>query len=388
LIARSLLRQEADADQEPRYLMLETLREYATELLAASGEAEVLHRKHAAYFLVLAEGADAGQSGPHEKRWHDRLEGDHGNLRAALSWTTTNAEQRETGLALAGALWWFWEARGHLVEGGQRLAEVLTADEARRPTWARARALNAAGHLASIAGDFDHAVAALDEAEVIWRGLGDDRGLARALATRGYVLLHSDRDYARATVVWEQALALGRSVGDDVRVAGVLAFLAKAAQEQGGLERAEQLFTESLALWRKLEGEWGVGWCLYELACTALGRDDTTRAEALYRESLELWSTLADHRSSLEPVEGLAWVAGRRGETERAARLFGAAAAHRARLGLAFRPRERGAHEQAALHVSGVLGEAAFARLWAEGGAMSVHQAIDYALALTPSPQP
>jgi predicted ATPase/transcriptional regulator with XRE-family HTH domain len=381
LIAKSLLRQEADADQEPRYLMLETLREYATELLAAGGEAEVLRREHAAHFLALAEGADAGQSGPQEKRWHDRLERDHGNLRAALSWTTTQAEQRETGLALAGALWWFWEARGHLVEGRQRLAEVLAADEARRPTWARARALNAAGHLASIAGDFDHALAALDEAEVIWRGLGDGRGLARALATRGYVLLHSERDYARATVVWEQALALGRTIGDDVRVAGVLAFLAKAAQQRGDLERAEQLFTESLALWRKLEGEWGIAWCLYELASMALARDDTTRAEALYRESLELWSNLADHRSSLEPVEALAWVAGRRGESKRAARLFGAAACHRMRLGVAIRPQEGGAHEQETVRVREELGEAAFARFWAEGELMPLDQAIGYALA-------
>jgi predicted ATPase/transcriptional regulator with XRE-family HTH domain len=380
LIAKSLLRQEADTDQEPRYLMFETLREYATELLAASGEAEVLLRKHAAYFLALAQRADAGQSGPQEKRWHDRLERDHGNLRAALSWTVSEADQRETGMALAGALWWFWEARGHLVEGRQRLAEALAVEEIRRPTWARATALNASGHLASMAGDFDGALAAVDEAEVIWRGLGDGRGLARALATRGYVL-HSARDYARATMAWEEALAVGYAAGDDVRVAGVLAFLAKAAQQRGDLERAEQLFTESLAQWRKLKGEWGIAWCLYELASMALARDDTSRAEALYRESLELWSNLADHRSSVEPVEALAWVAGRRGESERAARLFGAAAAHRARLGLAFKPGEHGAHEQATLRVREALGEAAFARLWAEGEVMPLDRAIGYALA-------
>jgi non-specific serine/threonine protein kinase len=380
LIAKSLLRQDADADQQPRYLMFETLREYATELLAASGEAEILLRKHAAYFPGLAQRADAGQSGPQEKRWHDCLERDHGNLRAALSWTTTEAEQRETGLALAGALWWFWESRGHLVEGRHWLAEVLAVEESPRPTWARATALNAAGHLASVAGDFERALAALDEADAIWRGLGDGRGLARALATRGYVL-HSECDYARATVAWEEALAVGRAAGDDVRVAGVLAFLAKAAQQRGDLEAAEQLFTESLALWRKLEADWGIAWCLYELASMALARADTSRAEALYRESLELWSNLADERATLDPVEALAWVAGRRGESERAARLFGAAAAHRTRLGVAIKPDNRSAHEQATLRVREALGEAAFARFWAEGKAMPLHKAIGYALA-------
>jgi tetratricopeptide (TPR) repeat protein len=360
--------------------MLETLREYASELLTASGEADVVRRKHVAFYLALAQKADAGQSGPQEKHWHDRLEHDNGNVRSALNSARTDAEQIEMGLALAGALWWFWEARGHLVEGRQHLAEMLACDSSRRSTWARGKALNAAGHLACVAGDFDRALEALDDAIALWRGLADARGLARALATRGWVL-HSQREFTGAKLAWDEALSVGREAGDDVRVAGVLAFLATAAQQEGDLERATQLFTESLALRRKLEDDWGTAGSLYELASMALAKAEIDRAEALYHESLELWSNLADQRAVVDPVEALAWVAGMRGQSERAARLLGAAAAHRARLGVAIQAGDRGAHEQSVLRVREVIGEQAFARIWAEGEAMPLQEAIAYVLA-------
>jgi non-specific serine/threonine protein kinase len=284
------------------------------------------------------------------------------------------------GLAFAGALWGFWEARGHLVEGRHHLNAVLAGDSAKRRTWARGKALNAAGHLACIAGDFGQALAALDEAIGLWRELADARGLARALATQGFVL-YSQREYAAARFAWEEALEVGRNAADDVRVAGVLTFLAMSAQQEGNLERASRLLTESLALRRKLDDDWGVASCLSDLASIALAQAETDRAEMLYRESLELCSNLADQRAVVDAVEALAWVAGIRGQTERAARLFGAAAAHRARLGIAIRARDRDAHEQGVIRVRESIAAPAFARLWAEGEAMSLQEAIMYALA-------
>ncbi len=150
LVDKSLLQQEEQADGEPRFLMMETIREYALERLAASGEAEAMRQQHATFFLQLAEEADPKVRSTEQATWYRRLEVEHDNLRAALHWTLEHQEV-EIGLRLAGALWAFW--RQHLREGRSWLEQVLVQPGARARTAARAKALLGAGALA-----FFHAI--------------------------------------------------------------------------------------------------------------------------------------------------------------------------------------------------------------------------------------
>jgi predicted ATPase len=144
LVEKSLLRQTEDPDGEPRFTMLETIREYALERLEASGEVEVLRRQHATYCLVLAETAEPELHRAEQLRWLQRLEQELDNLRAALAWSQTSAAGVETGLRLAGALGPFWQMRSHQIEGRTWLLSILAHPMA-KPTAARAKALNWAG---------------------------------------------------------------------------------------------------------------------------------------------------------------------------------------------------------------------------------------------------
>src|SRR5205814_7478939 len=151
LVDKSLLRQEEGVDGEPRFVMLETIHEFAREKLEESGEADELARHHAEYFVTLAEEAGSKVQGPQQGIWFIRLESEHGNLRAALRWSqrTEGVPATEIGLRLVGALVWFWEIRGHGREGYEHARAILSKsnDEASRPTEARAKAINVVARL-------------------------------------------------------------------------------------------------------------------------------------------------------------------------------------------------------------------------------------------------
>jgi len=160
LLDKSLLRQEEMVEEEPRFVMLETIREYARERLEVSGEAEEIRRLHAEYFVALAEQGASEQQGPEEAAWLERLDLEHDNMRAALSWML-ESEEAGAGLRLSGALWRFWWMRGHYSEGRRWLEEALAKDG--RASAVRAKALEAVGWLADDQGDIDRAVAAAEE---------------------------------------------------------------------------------------------------------------------------------------------------------------------------------------------------------------------------------
>src|SRR5215204_5303846 len=155
LLEKSLLRQEEGVEGEPRFVMLETVHEYAREKLQESGEEQEIKRAHAHYFLTLAEEADPELKGPDQLEWFERLEAEHDNIRAALSWALERNEA-ELALRLGGALWWFWLVRGYHSEGRRWLEEALATDERRSPE-VRAMALAGAGALALEQGDLDRA---------------------------------------------------------------------------------------------------------------------------------------------------------------------------------------------------------------------------------------
>ena len=195
-----------------RYLMLETVHEYARERLDLSGEAANVRDAHAAHFLARAEMGEAALRGPDQTPWLRRLEADYPNFLAALGWLRESG-QAELALRLAGALFHFWQMRNDFAEGRQRLQDVLALPGLRR-TAAWAKAQTALGYMLHNGNDVPRARALLEEALAVWRELGDQRGIAMALMELATVLMDlGDLDRARA--LGEEALAICRALGDD-----------------------------------------------------------------------------------------------------------------------------------------------------------------------------
>ena len=197
LLEKSLLRQEEGPGGEPRYVMLEIVHEYAREKLEESGEAEEARRRHAEFFLGLAEETETEMRGPEQATWLDRLEAEHDNLRGALSWALERGGP-ELGLHLAVAFWWFWEARGYFDEGRRWLEQALAKGS--RASSARAKALDGVGWLAFNLGDIDRAVAAAEEGLKLRAQVELEASAAASLLRILGIAAEIRGDYERATV--------------------------------------------------------------------------------------------------------------------------------------------------------------------------------------------
>jgi tetratricopeptide (TPR) repeat protein len=416
LLDKSLLRQEEGAEDEPRFVMLETIHEYARERLEQSGETGEIRKLHAQYFLALAEQDESKLRGPEEARWLEHLEIEHDNMREALSWAL-DGEEVELGLRLAGALWRFWWIRGHYHEGRRWLEEALAKDS--RVSAARAKALEAVGWLADDQGDIDRAVAAAEEG----LDLSAEAGIQSSVAAPFLRILGSAAvirgDHERAARLYEESLALSREAEDTRSVASSLLQLGNVTSERGDYEGAKGFYEEGLALSRKLDdtalltsylislgyesllqgdpergatlneeaavllGERGhkgrLQYALDNLGWAALMRGDRQQARSLHQESLALSRELGDKLVAAESLEGLACSAAR-GEEERAARLFGATEALREAVGYHQAPRERALREPFLGAARSRLEEAKWEAAWAEGRAMTFEDAVAYAL--------
>ncbi|HZS00248.1 MAG TPA: tetratricopeptide repeat protein [Chloroflexota bacterium] len=315
LVAKSLLRHEEAADgAEPRFQMLETIREYALERLAERSEADTLRRRHVEYYLALAEQAAEYAFGPEQDRWLGRLELEHDNLRAALKWLQTDAADDDTAVRLAGALWPFWYVRGYLSEGRAALNEALARG---RPGTAAARALNGAAILNWFQGDQGRAVAYVQESLALARASGDQRGLAFSLAIMGEMALFQDGP-ERGTPLLEESARLFRALGDRWGVALASLFLGQAALRQDDHERAEALVEESLGLFREVRDKWGTGFSLGILGMVARYEQRYERAAALFEEALPLQRGLGDKMGVAGSLLNLGMVARDLGEYDRA----------------------------------------------------------------------
>jgi len=425
LVNKSLLRQEELIDPhtdtaEPRLLMLETVREFGEECLAASGELEALQRRHAAFFLALAEEAAPRLRGPRQRAWRERLDLEHDNLRAALRWTLEGREH-ELGLRLAGALWHFWVTRGHLSEGRRWLEKLLAPAEPGEPAVSaapRARALLWASTCAAEQGDYGYAVALCEESEGLSRGIGDTWGLAWSLNIRGEVARHrgdhrdatmlfeqslalfrslndrwyvamvlnnlgaltrSQADNVRATALYEESLAMMREIGDTWSIAMILGNLGEVVRDQADTEidtaRAMALCEESLGLFRELGDQRGMAFALDYLGVLARGRGDHERAMALYTESLGLWRHVGQQSEIATCMEGLAEATCALGDATHAARLLGAASALRDRIGAPVLPADRPDYERTVTAVRSALTHA-FQPAWETGQALPLDQVV------------
>ena len=287
LVDKSLLQQTGRDGEEPRFAMLETIREYGLEVLVSCGEAHDTHQAHAAYYLALVEQAEQELTGPQQLSWLERLEREHDNLRATIAWLVEHHEQ-EAALRLCGALWRFWWIRGYLSEGRTELTRALVGSRGVVAMPVRAKALHAAGELANMQGDFEEAEALCGESLALFRTLGDPRGSALSLSMLGYAAAWQRSDFATARALLEEAVTLFREVDDTYDITLALVILATVFLLQGEYERACTLVEEAMVLDREGGDSWRIANSLWLLGLVMFFQGDFTRAHALLEESLAL----------------------------------------------------------------------------------------------------
>jgi predicted ATPase/class 3 adenylate cyclase len=374
LVDKSLVRRSGD-----RFWMLETIREFAAERLAASGQADVLRRRAAEHFLALAE-----EAFPHLERevlmgvhaWIDRLESEMDNLRDALD-LFASAGPAESWLRLAGALPDFWMARGHAVEGLDHIGHALAANPA--PSPARARALTGASDLAEVSGKRrSEARVWAEEALALARQFGDASGVAKAVFRVGADAVQDGR-WEQATELLNESLAHFRETGELYFIPWITRTLAWTRATSGDLAGARELYEEGLRAAREVGSTSAEAALLGSLGWLA-GKEGRVRdALALYHQSLTLKREIGDHGEIAIALAGTALALARLGDCTTAARVLGCATALSEKLGVgeAWVARDR---EEAIELARANLGEAAFAEAWEDGARRSMDDATELAL--------
>jgi non-specific serine/threonine protein kinase len=379
LVDKSLVVADLEAAGTERYRLLETLRQYAHERLEARGELEAIRRRHAAYFLGLATEAGRELLGADQVRWLDRLDRDHDNLHAALSWALELGEA-EVGLRMAIGLAYFWYFRGHYSEARTLREAILALPAGPELDAQRAEMLHGVGMLALNQGDFDRARASLDEGLTIARRLGERVLLIPILATLGFVT-RVQCEYATARSVLEEGIMLARAAGDTFHSAMAVHHLGLVAFEADrDLTTAWTLNEEALACYGQLGNRRMLGVVRMAMGRIAQARGDVAEARAQVFEALNLHQQVGEPGLIPFMLDVLAGIDADDGQVERAVTVAGAASALGALLGTRIWPvvqREREARLELARQV---LGEVRFAQLWAAGQAMPRDRAVAYAL--------
>ncbi len=379
LVDKSLVIVEMQGD-EARYRLLETVRQYGLVRLQEMGEVAEARHRHLDWFLDLAEQAKPEFHGPEQSAWLERLETEHGNLRAALDCCRAERDGGQVELRIAAALSWFWFLHGHSSEGRECLEHALSR-EGTTATVSRAEVLSRAGALAWRQGEYARAAELAEEGVALCRRLEDTRYLGDALEVLGFVALGRE-EYERAESAGAESLALHRARSDARGISSSLTVLGAVAEHRGDYAQAAVLHGESLAVRRAHEDRWGIQSSLRILGGLAAHQGDHAQAMALYTESLSLARELKNTWGIAACLEGLAGLSGAVGQLERAARLFGIAAALRAPTRVPPLPVDRASYERNVARVRATLQEDAFTAAWEEGRRMTLEQAIEYALAV------
>ncbi|HEY7471835.1 MAG TPA: tetratricopeptide repeat protein [Gemmatimonadota bacterium] len=417
LVDKSLLRQVETGEGEPRFQMLETVRQYGMGLLETLGEIASARRRQLDYFVSLVSQAEPFLTGPEQSTWLDRLERDHENIAAAIDWAL-EAGEVETAVRLGSAVWWFWWLRGHFAEMRKRL-DLALEREKDLPRSLRANLHVAAGVMATLDGEHERAAKHYEEALALERSREDRRGIPRALRSFASGLanlgqferarplyeeaLAMDRqfedhagesaalrglgkmallldDLGRADELFEESLEVASGTADPAHVAYALAGRGDVARCQGRLEEATKLYRESLEHCRRIGSQPGVASALQSLALTAVESKRFDEAEGLFKDALRGARSLGDRRRLATSLIGLGVVSVTAGQVERGARLLGAGE-RMARSGPLAESTWRTRDTDRWLAWAGVSrGENAFERSWEEGRSLSLDQALTLAL--------
>ena len=302
LLNKSLVIADREQGKETRYRMLETIRQYAQRKLLAAGEGDLLSQRHLAYFVDLAEQAEAELRGPKAVTWLDQLETEHSNIRAALECGQT-AGYVDMEMQLAGALWRFWFQRGYLGEGQQWLERSWGHIDATPAI--RARALAGAGFLANFRGDTARALLLCAESLRLAREIDDTWLIAFSLCLLGESYCQNN-DYDRANTCLGESLTLARSKGDPWLIVFSLVQSVELSQQQHKTSQAAAFAEESLGLARKVGDQWLIAFSLFRLGNVAIDCRDYERAEALHEEGFTIRRELGDQLGMAYALLGLA----------------------------------------------------------------------------------
>jgi predicted ATPase len=427
LVAKSLVRHQAGG----RYDLHELMRQYSAEQLAEAGEAEAAHRAHFSYYLPLAQEMNRSMFESELGVWLERMEPEMDNLRAALAWCQAEVSRTEMGLRLADAMFPLWTKRGYVHEGRAWLTALLARREEVARTGAAVTAitlvaaLRGAGTLARWEADYAAARPLLEESLALARQLGDEKNIAFTLSSlSGLAFIQGDyaqatalreeslalfrqlgekshvchtlgalgefalnlHDYARARALIEESLALAIELGNTNAINGAQSVMADVALYEGDYARARALYEETLARDRAFRNKSGIAWEQERLGEVALYQGDAARAARCFSESLALSCEIADKPAIGHNLIGVAGVIAMTGTpapgaNEQAARLLSAAAALFAALDIPMDLPVRALYDRNVAAVRARLTEDTFTTAWVEGRAMSIEQAITYALA-------
>jgi predicted ATPase/class 3 adenylate cyclase len=416
-----------EQESSTRYHLLETIRQYARDKLLEAGESEQVRDQHLDHFLKFAEKAETYMNGPQEMQWRTLLDDEYDNLRTALEWGMENDVDKV--LRLGGALHLFWERHGYEVEGRRLMNEVLArlktfppadGEAARKRIMYQAKALNAIGFLGFGQGDNLGSLKAFEESASLLRQLGEKRMLAQALAYIGMARAFLGEREA-AYPVAEEAITLAREVGDKVTLGIALTNMAGViAVTQAGLKKMRPYAEEGIQLLKETMSRWQTamtvfGFALFtamqgnyaearsqfeaciplftelrdrhrlamvrsELAHLERRQGHFAQAKPLYRETIQEWRKIGHRAAIAHELECFAFLAKAQEEDQRAARLFGAAEILRENINIPMMPAERPEYDREVNDLRANMDEAAFAKAWAEGRALTMEQAVTFAL--------
>jgi predicted ATPase/class 3 adenylate cyclase len=387
LVDQSLVRAEEVAG-EPRFRMLETIRAFSAEQLAAGGDADTIRERHARAFLALAEEAAGKLSGEEQRSWLDRLDIEHDNLRSALDWATARPDPA-LAIRLGFALWRFWQKRGYLVEGRRRLERIAAEPWSRDDPALRARLMEALGGIAWWQADLEAMAGFYAEALDSWRSTGDQAEIANALYNASFSYVFADGPATSRNIdqehkglhLMEQALDIYRTLGDDRGAGNAIWGIGNWYHFHLQSDVSVSSFRESLALFQKVGDETMVAWSHHMLGSALLRVRQTDEAAEHIRVAILQFEAAGDASGLTLVLDDYSALAVVRGDVPRATRLHGAARALALTTGANLSNFVDALDEANALPTARpLLVTADFERYAAEGRAMSLGDAVAYAL--------
>jgi len=376
LINKSLVMVETSAG-EARYRRLETIRQFAREQLAQSGEVEQIHTRHLKYFLELAERSEPVLWSIVEQGAVNRLEAERKNMRVALQWSLQHGSE-ENSLRLASALVWFWYDQSDYVEGRYWLGKALAVCD-QVPAKLHADALLKAGSLAMLQGDYEVATIFIEESGELFNALDNRWQMAWIFNLRGLIALYQGH-FERVEEMSVQSLEIFEQIDNKSSIANQQLYTGMVLYYQGNNERAKSLIEKSLPVLREVDDVITIARGLHALGLVEHRLGNYAKARRLFEECLITARRRNGRLEVITALEGLGGVACVQDELIRAARLFGAAEALRMLIGAPLQPGIRGDYDRESMELRSKLDEQICTRAWSEGRAMTLEKAIQYAL--------
>jgi len=377
LVERSLVRRDDEGEGEPRFGLLETIREFGLEQLTEAGEEDLIRQRHAQHFATFAEEVEAHVLGPGECAWLDRSEKESGNITAALNWSAVR--DPDPGLRIAGALWYYWHTRAGLGRGRNEVERIVARSEGASPL-SIAKAKRTLGQIALFQPDYPLARIVLEESRCLFARLGNVQDFNRGGFWRAIMEWHASGSVESVEML-QSSLAACRQHGDRFYEGLSLFFLGMAAAHvRQDSEEGESYHRAALAVFREVRYPSGIAMTLGNLGEVLLAQGRLEDAAAAIQDSLSRRYALRDRFSIPQQLEGLGRVAAAQGNVERAIRLWSAADRLRRDIGTATSQVFVEEHERFVQSLAQRLEPQQFAEAWAAGQELTMEQVADEVL--------